>query len=126
MTDQVKPLTHAEIMRTDFANSDGVVIAHDRQNGGVFVALVKQGSNERSFNLLRASALLYQQLTRQYEALQALIDACEHQGALDLVPTFTGLQDAIMLAQRCAVDGVERVGLELAGQASLFDRLNKK
>ncbi len=125
MTDQTNPLTHAEIMRTDFHKVGVVLFAHDRKTDGACVVAIPQAIEPKFENLLRSSALLYQQLTRQYEALQTLIDACEHQGVTDLVPTFTGLQDAIMLAQRCAVEGPERVGLELVGQASLFDKLKK-
>lgn len=63
------------------------------------------------FNVLRASGAMYQQLTRQFEALQSLIELAETVGANEsLVRTFIELQNAILLTQRVAVEGVEIVG----------------
>lgn len=70
-----------------------------------------------AFNLLRTAPMLYQQLTYQYGVLQALIEALEASKvagvSANLIKSLLDSQNAIMLTQRAAVEGIEKVADEL-------------
>ena len=69
------------------------------------------------FNVLRASAVMYQQLTLQYKTLQALIDLGEIVGVNEeLLSHFTNMQNGILLAQLVAIEGVEKVSASIDAQ----------
>ena len=69
------------------------------------------------FNVLRASAVMYQQLTLQYKALQALIELGETAGVNEeLLSHFTNMQNGILLAQLVAIEGVEKVSASIDAQ----------
>ena len=64
------------------------------------------------YNVLRASGAMYQQLTAQYNALQDLIDLSETVTGSNnpIIRNFIELQNAILLTQQVAREGVEKVG----------------
>jgi len=69
------------------------------------------------YNLLRTSPMLYQQLTYQYGVLQSLLDALEGKpGTERMQHILTDAQNSIMLTQRAAVEGIEKVAAELDRQ----------
>ena len=69
------------------------------------------------FNVLRASAVMYQQLTLQYKALQALIELGETAGVNEeLLSHFTNMQNGILIAQLVAIEGVEKVSASIDAQ----------
>jgi hypothetical protein len=69
------------------------------------------------FNLLRASAVLYQQLTLQYNAIQALIELSESSGVGEmLLSNFQSMQTGILLAQQVAIKGVEDVAASIEAE----------
>ena len=69
------------------------------------------------YNVLRASGAMYQQLTAQYNALQDLIDLGEIVGVdEELLSHFTNMQNGILLAQRVAIEGVEKVAVSIDAQ----------
>lgn len=70
------------------------------------------------YNVLRASGAMYQQLTAQYNALQDLIDLSETVTGPNnpIIRNFIELQNAILLTQQVARDGVEKVGAMLDRQ----------
>lgn len=69
------------------------------------------------FNVLRASAVMYQQLTLQYKALQAFIELGETAGVNEeLLSHFTNMQNGILLAQLVAIEGVEKVSASIDAQ----------
>lgn len=106
-------LQHDEIMKHWLLdNGEGEVVAvNTEQPEEPKLVLTNKSVAPEWFNVLRASGAMYQQLTRQFEALQALIDLAESVGANEqLVRTFIELQNAILLTQRVAVEGVEKVG----------------
>ena len=75
------------------------------------LVLTEQSVAPEWFNVLRASAVMYQQLTLQYKALQALIELGETAGVNEeLLSYFTNMQNGILLAQLVAIKGVEKVG----------------
>lgn len=66
------------------------------------------------FNLLRASPMLYQQLTYQFEVLQSVIDNLYGNPLAErLAASLIDAQNAIMLTQRAAIEGIEKVAAEL-------------
>ncbi len=64
------------------------------------------------YNALRAAGAMYNQLTAQYNALQDLIDVSEIVTGPNnpIIRTFVELQNAILLTQQVAREGVETVG----------------
>lgn len=69
------------------------------------------------FNVLRASAVMYQQLSHQFQALQSLIDLGEIVGVNEeLLSHFNNMQNGILLAQRVAIEGVEKVAVAIDAQ----------
>jgi len=73
------------------------------------------------YNVLRASGAMYQQLTAQYNALQDLIDLSETVTGPNnpIIRNFIELQNAILLTQQVAREGVEKVGGMLDKQPKL-------
>ena len=81
------------------------------------LVLTKQSVAPEWFNVLRASAVMYQQLTLQYKALQALIELGETAGVNEeLLSHFTNMQNGILLAQLVAIEGVEKVSASIDAQ----------
>jgi hypothetical protein len=64
------------------------------------------------YNALRAAGAMYNQLSAQYNALQDLIDVSETVTGPNnpIIRTFIELQNAILLTQQVAREGVEKVG----------------
>ena len=70
------------------------------------------------YNVLRASGAMYQQLTAQYNALQDLIDLSETVTGPNnpIIRNFIELQNAILLTQLVAIEGVEKVSASIDAQ----------
>jgi hypothetical protein len=70
------------------------------------------------YNALRAAGAMYNQLSAQYNALQDLIDVSETVTGPNnpIIRTFIELQNAILLTQQVAREGVEKVGAFLDKQ----------
>ena len=64
------------------------------------------------YNALRAAGAMYNQLSAQYAALQVIIDVSETLTGPNnpIIRTFIELQNAILLTQQGAREGVEKVG----------------
>lgn len=73
------------------------------------------------YNVLRAAGAMYNQLSAQYNALQDLIDVSESVTGPNnpIIRTFIELQNAILLTQQVAREGVESVGAMLDKQPKL-------
>lgn len=81
------------------------------------LVLTEQSVAPEWFNVLRASAVMYQQLTLQYKALQALIDLGEIVGVNDeLLKQFNQMQNGVLLAQQVAREGTEKVAVAIDAQ----------
>lgn len=85
------------------------------------LVLTEQSVAPEWFNVLRASAVMYQQLTLQYKALQDLIDLSETATGPNnpIIRNFIELQNAILLTQQVAREGVENVAVMLDKQPKL-------
>ena len=70
------------------------------------------------YNALRAAGAMYNQLSAQYNALQDLIDLSETVTGPNnpIIRNFIELQNAILLTQQVAREGVEKVGAMLDKQ----------
>lgn len=70
------------------------------------------------YNALRAAGAMYNQLSAQYNALQDLINVSETVTGPNnpIIRTFIELQNAILLTQQVAREGVEKVGAMLDKQ----------
>ncbi len=73
------------------------------------------------YNALRAAGAMYNQLTEQYRALQDLIDISETVTGPNnpIIRNFVELQNAILLTQQVAREGVENVAVMLDKQPKL-------
>ena len=73
------------------------------------------------YNILRASGTMYNQLSAQYNALQDFIDLSETVTGPNnpIIRSFIELQNAILLTQQVAREGVENVGVMLVKQPKL-------
>lgn len=112
--------TKAEILASDF-----VMIAADASpTGQAFVMAIENGVANPNpviaecavapgyYNLLAASRVMFGALDNQAVWLQKLLDLCDATGvdpASDLPKTLASMQDAVMLAQQCATDGLNNV-----------------
>ena len=99
-------------------DDEGNVLAINTQNfESPKLVLTEQSVAPEWFNVLRASAVMYQQLTLQYKALQALIELGETAGVNEeLLSHFTKMQNGILLAQLVAIEGVEKVSASIDAQ----------
>uniref|UniRef100_A0AAU6W0E4 Uncharacterized protein n=1 Tax=Pseudomonas phage Pavpe01 TaxID=3138545 RepID=A0AAU6W0E4_9VIRU len=117
--------TKAEIMQTDF-----VMVGEDISPTGVaFVMAIENGvaspnpviaanaTNAKYYNLLAASRVMFGALDNQATWIQRLLDLCDAQGVAEtneLVVTLRSMQNAAMLAQQCATDGLNAVATTIA------------
>lgn len=117
--------TKAEILASDF-----VMVAADVSPTGVaFVMAIENGVaspvpviaanavSEKYYNLLAASRVMFGALDNQAVWLEQLLNLCDAMGidrSTDLPRTLASMQDAVMLAQQCATDGLNVVATTIA------------
>ena len=65
------------------------------------------------YNLLRASAFLYQTVELHSQAIQAMIDVCEENGQDHVVPGLLSLLQGLDIGKQIATVGVEEVARRL-------------
>ena len=112
-------ITHNEVMACWLVRDENgnVLQVNTEQFAAPKLVLTEQSVSPEWFNVLRASAAMYQQLTHQFQALQSLIDLCELAGVnQELLSHFTNMQNGILLAQRVAIEGVENVAVAIDAQ----------
>ena len=112
-------LTHNDIMNCWLVRDENgnVLQINTEQFAAPKLVLTEQSVAPEWFNVLRASAVMYQQLTLQYKALQALIELGETAGVNEeLLSHFTNMQNGILLAQLVAIEGVEKVSASIDAQ----------
>lgn len=116
----------------DHAQIEGLMLYEDETTGNVLGCAKADPSNVAGHfvafgpritadpalrNLFVASATMYQTLSRQYEALQGLIDLIDglpNTPELDKLQTsFVEMQNGLLLAQRVAQVGIEEVSKTL-------------
>lgn len=74
-----------------------------------FTAFARATVAGELFDLLQSSSLMYQQLTRQHDNLQTLVDLMERGGMPDGHPVMQllgNMQSALMLTQQAALTGI--------------------
>lgn len=112
-------LTHNDVMNCWLVRDENgnVLQVNTEQFAAPKLVLTEQSVSPEWFNVLRASAAMYQQLSHQFQALQALIDLGEIVGVNEeLLSHFTNMQNGILLAQRVAIEGVEKVSASIDAQ----------
>ena len=116
-------MQHEEIERYWLVkDEDGNVLAINTQAfEAPKLVLTEQSVAPEWYNVLRASGAMYQQLTAQYNALQDLIDLSETVTGPNnpIIRNFIELQNAILLTQQVAREGVENVAVMLDKQPKL-------
>lgn len=94
-------------------DDDGNVLQVNTQESETPKIVFTEGSVAPEwYNALRAAGAMYNQLTAQYNALQDLITISETVTGPNnpIIRTFIELQNAILLTQQVAREGVEKVG----------------
>ena len=112
-------LTHNDIMNCWLVRDENgnVLQINTEQFAAPKLVLTEQSVSPEWFNVLRASAAMYQQLSHQFQALQALIELGETAGVNEeLLSHFTNMQNGILLAQLVAIEGVEKVSAYIDAQ----------
>lgn len=101
-------LTHDDIMKLKLVKfPDGEIVSVDTDNKTGELVFANGTVHEEYYNLLRASAVLYQTLHFQGVALQQLVEAAEAIGADGIVPTLNQMKGPIEFALLLAEQGVE-------------------
>lgn len=112
-------VTHKEIMECWLVRDENgnVLQVNTEQFAAPKLVLTEQSVSPEWFNVLRASAVMYQQLSHQFQALQSLIDLGEIVGVNEeLLSHFNNMQNGILLAQRVAIEGVEKISASIDAQ----------
>lgn len=93
---------------------DGDVLAMDIEKGDAKIVFMKESVAPEWYNILRASALMYHELSNICEGLQELIDISEAANGADdtTIKNYIQLQNSILLTQQVAREGVENVVAE--------------
>lgn len=78
------------------------------------LVLTEQSVAKEWYNVLRAAGAMYNQLSAQYNTLQELINLSEAVTGPDnpMIRVFIELQNAILLTQQVAREGVESVAVK--------------
>lgn len=101
-------LNHEQIMNAMLLQLEGgVVIEYEQSVEQARVVFTQHSVNPDYFNLLRASAVLYQTNQKQIEAVQAMIDLARQVGATGIIPPLEEMMLGLTLAKRIALEGVE-------------------
>jgi len=101
-------LNHEQIMNAMLLQLEGgVVIEYEQSVEQARVVFTQHSVNPDYFNLLRASAVLYQTNQKQIEAVQAMIDLARQVGATGIIPPLEEMLTGLRLAKRIALEGVE-------------------
>lgn len=116
------PLNHMQIegMLMFVDPATGNVIAapkNDPSNNAVHVFGPRTTVEPVFYNLLAASATLYQTLSEHYRALGIMMEPLEAQtddpAAMQLHRSLSTMQDGLLLAQQVALEGMEKVAKSL-------------
>jgi hypothetical protein len=110
-------LKHEQIMKAMLLRLEGgEVIDFDQAREQAVVVLTHQSVNTEYYNLLRASAVMYQTIQQQSDAIEAIINLAELVGADGIVAPLLQMQTGLYLAKRIALEGVEGVAKDLPQQ----------
>lgn len=112
-------LTHNDVMNCWLVRDEmgNVLQVNTEQFAAPKLVLTEQSVSPEWFNVLRASAAMYQQLSHQFQALQALIDLGEIVGVNEeLLKQFNQMQNGVLLAQQVAREGTEKVAVAIDAQ----------
>ena len=112
-------VTHKDVMECWLVRDEmgNVLQVNTEQFAAPKLVLTEGSVSPEWFNVLRASAVMYQQLSHQFQALQSLIDLGEIVGVNEeLLSHFNNMQNGILLAQRVAIEGVENVAVAIDAQ----------
>lgn len=92
---------------------DGTIVDMNPDLMGMVIVLTEQSVGKEYYNLLRASAFLYQTIELQFKAIEQTIDLAESVGADGVVPALLQLQQGMHIGKRIALEGYESVAKSL-------------
>lgn len=116
----MKQATKAEILAADFVqigaehSPTGIAFVLVMENGEAQATplIASNGVHPRYYNLLSASRVMFGALDEQGVHLQRLLDMCDAlniERDSDLPKALESMQNAVLLAQQCATDGLDTV-----------------
>lgn len=119
-------LNHEQIMKAMLLQlEDGVVIEYDQEAGQARVVFTQQSVNADYYNLLRASAVLYQCVEQQSRAVSLMLSLAAAVNAEGIVEPLQQMQTGLMLAKRIALEGVEGVAKQTDAINEQLERIYK-
>lgn len=103
-------LKHEQIMNAMLLQLEGgVVIEYEQSVEQARVVFTQHSVNADYFNLLRASAVLYQTNQKQIEAVEAMVALAEQVGATGIIAPLCEMLTGLRLAKEIALEGVEGI-----------------
>lgn len=119
-------LKHEQIMNAMLLQLEGgVVIEYEQSVEQARVVFTQHSVNPDYFNLLRASAVLYQTNQKQIEAVQAMIDLAQQVGATGIITPLEEMMLGLTLAKKIAIEGVEGIAEGVNAANVQLDRILK-
>lgn len=119
-------LKHEQIMNAMLLQLEGgVVIEYEKSVEQARVVFTQHSVNPDYFNLLRASAVLYQTNQKQIEAVKAMIDLAQQVGATGIIAPLQEMMLGLTLTKRIALEGVEGIAEDVTAANVRLDRILK-
>lgn len=119
-------LKHEQIMNAMLLQLEGgVVIEYEQSVEQARVVFTQHSINGDYFNLLRASAVLYQTNQKQIEAVEAMVALAEQVGATGIIAPLCEMLTGLRLAKQIALDGVESMAENVQAANVQLDRIFK-
>lgn len=119
-------LKHEQIMNAMLLQLEGgVVIEYEQSVEQARVVFTQHSIDGDYFNLLRASAVLYQTNQKQIEAVRAMIDLAQQVGATGIIAPLEEMMLGLTLAKKIALEGVEGIAEGVNAANVQLDRILK-
>jgi hypothetical protein len=114
-------LNHKEILKTCLFKTDaGELIAINRNNGAIDAVVAKMDSiDKRYFNLLSASSIMYESLSRMLEVIETILANLKLNNNSEAIFPFEAIKTNLVLTMRVATEGIATVSADLESKKNV-------
>jgi len=120
-------LKHEQIMNAMLLQLEGgIVIEYEQSVEQARVVFTQHSVQPDYFNLLRASAVLYQTNQKQIEAVESMVALAEQVGATGIIAPLCEMLTGLRLAKQIALEGVEGIAESVTAANVQLDRIFKR